>query len=63
MLEEGVARVVHDYKGFSPVEIQHEAVNKAMRLVKILGVEGFDDITLGEVNIIIDVHSEPQMFS
>ncbi|KAF7239066.1 Tigger transposable element-derived protein 1 [Varanus komodoensis] len=50
---------VHDYKGFSPEEIQHEAVDKAMRLAKILGGEGFDDITQDEVNNLIDAHSEP----
>uniref|UniRef100_A0A8C5WFA2 HTH CENPB-type domain-containing protein n=1 Tax=Leptobrachium leishanense TaxID=445787 RepID=A0A8C5WFA2_9ANUR len=31
---------VHDYKGLSPEEIQHEAVDKAVTLAKILGGEG-----------------------
>ncbi|XP_064106983.1 tigger transposable element-derived protein 1-like [Macrobrachium nipponense] len=36
---------VHNYTGFSPQEIQHSAINKADQLAKILGGEGFDDIT------------------
>uniref|UniRef100_A0A8C5PZV7 DDE-1 domain-containing protein n=1 Tax=Leptobrachium leishanense TaxID=445787 RepID=A0A8C5PZV7_9ANUR len=45
---------VHDYKGLSPEEIQHEAVDKAVTLAKILGGEGFEDITQDEVNNLID---------
>ncbi|XP_064106772.1 tigger transposable element-derived protein 1-like [Macrobrachium nipponense] len=50
---------VNDYKGFSPQEIQHSAVDNAVKLAKILGGEGFDDITKDEVGTLIDTHSEP----
>ncbi|XP_066976300.1 tigger transposable element-derived protein 1-like [Macrobrachium rosenbergii] len=40
---------VHDYKGFSPEEIQHSAINKAVQLARILGGEGFEDITEDEI--------------
>lgn len=53
---------VHDYKGFSPEKIQHMAVNKAVRLAKILGSKGFDDILQDDVNKLIDTHSEPLMY-
>uniref|UniRef100_A0A8C5PWV6 HTH CENPB-type domain-containing protein n=1 Tax=Leptobrachium leishanense TaxID=445787 RepID=A0A8C5PWV6_9ANUR len=37
----------------------HEAVDKSVTLAKILGGEGFEDITQDEVNNLIDAHSEP----
>ncbi|XP_064117605.1 tigger transposable element-derived protein 1-like [Macrobrachium nipponense] len=49
----------HNYMGFSPQEIQHSAINEAVQLVKILGDEGFDDITEEEVGTLIDVHADP----
>ncbi|XP_066941391.1 tigger transposable element-derived protein 1-like [Macrobrachium rosenbergii] len=49
---------VHDYKGFSPEEIHNGAVNKAVKLAKLLGGEGFTDCTEG-VNAPIDAHSDP----
>uniref|UniRef100_A0AAY5EK17 DDE-1 domain-containing protein n=1 Tax=Electrophorus electricus TaxID=8005 RepID=A0AAY5EK17_ELEEL len=45
---------VQDYKGFSTDKIQHAAVDKATRLAKLLGGEGFDNITEEEVNTLID---------
>ncbi|XP_060638038.2 chromobox protein homolog 3 isoform X1 [Anolis sagrei] len=51
--------VVHDYKGFSPNEIHHSAVDKAVRLAKILGGEGFSDMTAKDVNDLLDMHSQP----
>lgn len=59
MLEEAVAEMCPWLQGFSLKEIQHEAVDKAMRLAKILGGKGFDDITQDEVNNLINAHSEP----
>lgn len=50
---------VHNNKGFSPEEIQQEAVNNVVSLAKKLGGEGFEDITQDEVNNLIDAHSEP----
>lgn len=50
---------VHDYKGFSPDEIQHDAVNKSVKLAKLIGGEGFDDITYKEFNDLINAHSQP----
>uniref|UniRef100_A0A3P8SMD9 HTH CENPB-type domain-containing protein n=1 Tax=Amphiprion percula TaxID=161767 RepID=A0A3P8SMD9_AMPPE len=37
--------VVHDYKGSSPDEVHHSAVDKAMKLAKLLGGDGFSDMT------------------
>lgn len=51
--------VVHDYKGLSPDEIHHAAVDKAVRLAKILGGEGFSDMTAEDVNELLDVHGQP----
>ncbi|XP_064089285.1 tigger transposable element-derived protein 1-like [Macrobrachium nipponense] len=50
---------VHNYKGFSPEEIQHSAINKAVQLARTLGGEGFDDITEGEIGSLIDDNSDP----
>ncbi|XP_066952341.1 tigger transposable element-derived protein 1-like [Macrobrachium rosenbergii] len=50
---------VHDYKGFSPEEIHNGAVNKAVKLAKLLAGEGFTDCTEEEVNTLIDVHCDP----
>ncbi|KFD53939.1 hypothetical protein M514_05206 [Trichuris suis] len=50
---------VHDYKGFSPDEIQHTAVDKAVKLAKLLGGEGYDDITEEDVDTLTGAHSEP----
>ncbi|CAI9715870.1 Hypothetical predicted protein [Octopus vulgaris] len=49
---------IQSYKGFSPEDFQHETVNNAVKLAKVLGGEGFDDITQDEVNNLIDGHSE-----
>ncbi|CAI9716334.1 Hypothetical predicted protein [Octopus vulgaris] len=49
---------VQDYKGFSLEDIQHEAVNNAVKLTKVLCGKGFDNITQDEVNNLIDAHSE-----
>lgn len=49
---------VQDYEGFSFEDIQHETVNNAVKLAKVLGGEGFNDITEDEVNDFIDAHSE-----
>ncbi|XP_062844657.1 tigger transposable element-derived protein 1-like [Trichomycterus rosablanca] len=51
--------VVHDYKGFSAEEIHHSAVDKAVRLAKLLGGEGFDDMTFDDINELLNAHSEP----
>uniref|UniRef100_A0AAQ6AN34 HTH CENPB-type domain-containing protein n=1 Tax=Amphiprion ocellaris TaxID=80972 RepID=A0AAQ6AN34_AMPOC len=41
--------VVHDYKGSSPDEVHHSAVDKAMKLAKLLGGDGFSDMTADDV--------------
>ena len=51
--------VVHDYKGFSPDEVHHAAVDKAVRLAQLLEGDGFTDMTHEEVNELIDAHSQP----
>ncbi|XP_051781620.1 tigger transposable element-derived protein 1-like [Erpetoichthys calabaricus] len=50
--------VVHDYKGFSAEETRHSAVDKAVRLAKLLGGEGFDDMTCDDINELLEAHSE-----
>ncbi|XP_064080590.1 tigger transposable element-derived protein 1-like [Macrobrachium nipponense] len=45
-------------EGFLPEEVHNEAVNKAVRLTKLLGGEGFDDCSEEEVTL-IDAHSDP----
>ncbi|XP_066955717.1 tigger transposable element-derived protein 1-like [Macrobrachium rosenbergii] len=50
--------VVYDDKGFTPAEIQHSAVQKAMQLAAILGGEGFADMTTGNVDELLNCHSQ-----
>ena len=47
---------VNDYEGFAPDEVHHSAVNKAVMLAKVLGGDGFDDITEDEVEELIEEH-------
>uniref|UniRef100_A0A183J7L3 Skp1 domain-containing protein n=1 Tax=Soboliphyme baturini TaxID=241478 RepID=A0A183J7L3_9BILA len=54
-----IQEVAQDYKSFSPDEVHHFVLNKAMKLSKLLGGDGFDDITPEEVNDLIDAHSQP----
>ncbi|VDP13554.1 unnamed protein product [Soboliphyme baturini] len=51
--------VVHDYKGFSPGEVHHSAVNEAVKLAKLPGGDGFDDINPEDINDLINAHSQP----
>ncbi|XP_061433688.1 uncharacterized protein LOC133359240 isoform X2 [Lethenteron reissneri] len=51
--------VVHDYAGFTPDEVHHSAVEKAVRLARIIRDEGFVDMTEEDVNGLIDAHSDP----
>ncbi|XP_039592580.1 tigger transposable element-derived protein 1-like [Polypterus senegalus] len=51
--------VVHDKKGSSAEEILHSAVDKTVRLAKLLGGEGFNYMTCDDVNELLDAHSEP----
>ncbi|XP_066962141.1 tigger transposable element-derived protein 1-like [Macrobrachium rosenbergii] len=51
--------VVYDDKGFTPAEIQHSAVQKAVQLAAILGGEVFADMTTGNVDELLDCHSQP----
>jgi len=51
--------VVHDYKGFSPEEVHHSAVDKAVKLAKLLGGDDFNNMTHEDVNELIDAHSQP----
>ncbi|CAI9734085.1 Hypothetical predicted protein [Octopus vulgaris] len=50
---------VHDYKGFSPDEIHHSAVDKAVKLVKLFGGDGFTNMSTEDVNNLIETHSDP----
>ncbi|XP_064103355.1 tigger transposable element-derived protein 1-like [Macrobrachium nipponense] len=51
--------VVHDYEGFTPDEVHHSAVDKAVRLAQLVANEGFSDMTAEDLNSLIDCHSEP----
>lgn len=51
--------IIHNYEGFSPDEVHHSAVDKAIRLAKLLGGEGFQDMTQDDVNDLIETHSAP----
>ncbi|XP_064090765.1 tigger transposable element-derived protein 1-like [Macrobrachium nipponense] len=51
--------VVHDYDGFTPDEVHHSAVNKAVRLAWLVANEGISDMTAEDVNSLIECHSEP----
>ena len=41
---------VHDYKGFSPDEIHHDAVDQSVKLAQLIGGDGFDDVTHKELS-------------
>ncbi|KAM9332718.1 tigger transposable element-derived protein 1-like [Pholidichthys leucotaenia] len=51
--------VAHDYEGFTPDEVHHSAVDKAVRLARLVATEGFSDMTTEDVNTLIECHSEP----
>lgn len=46
-------KVTHDYEGFTPDEIHHAAVDKAVTLARLVGTESFNDMTSDEVNELI----------
>nr|XP_061782207.1 tigger transposable element-derived protein 1-like [Nerophis lumbriciformis] len=50
--------VAHD-KGLSPDEVHRCAVDKVVKLAKVLRGEGFNDMTSVDVNELIDAHSQP----
>ncbi|XP_067132450.1 tigger transposable element-derived protein 1-like [Centruroides vittatus] len=49
--------VTHDYEGFTPYEVHHSAVDKAVRLARLVANEGFSNMTKEEVNTLIECHS------
>ncbi|XP_067134285.1 tigger transposable element-derived protein 1-like [Centruroides vittatus] len=49
--------VTHDYKGFTPDEVHHFAVDKAVRLARLVANEGFSDMMTEEVNTLMECHS------
>ena len=49
---------VHGYKGFSPDEIHHDAVDKSVKLAQLIGGDGFDDVAHEGFNELIDAHSK-----
>lgn len=51
--------VVRHYAGFTPEEVHHSAVDKVVRLARLLATEGFSDMTSEDVNRLIECHSEP----
>ncbi|KAM9364931.1 tigger transposable element-derived protein 1-like [Pholidichthys leucotaenia] len=51
--------VAHDYEGFTPDEVHHSAIDKAVRLARLVATEGFSDMTTEDVNTLIECHSEP----
>ncbi|XP_037540482.1 tigger transposable element-derived protein 1-like [Nematolebias whitei] len=50
--------VVHDHKGLTADEIHRSEIDKAVKLAKTLGGEGFMDMTAEDVNDLIDVHAQ-----
>nr|XP_032836090.1 tigger transposable element-derived protein 1-like [Petromyzon marinus] len=50
---------VHNPTGCSLDEIHHSAVDTAVNLAKQLGGDGFNDMTLDDINALIDAHSQP----
>lgn len=51
--------MVHGYKGLSLDEIHHFIVDKAVKLAKLLGRDGFTDMTSEDINNLIEAHSDP----
>ncbi len=54
------SKFTHDYEGFTPNEIHHSAVDKTVRLARLVQSEGFSDMTADEITNLIDCHSNPQ---
>ena len=48
-----------DYEGFTPEEVHHSAVDKAVKLARLVSTEGFSDMTAEDVNTLIDAHENP----
>ena len=48
-----------DYEGFTPEEVHHSAVDKAVKLARLVSTEGFLDMTAEDVNALIDAHESP----
>lgn len=46
-------------KNIKNYEVHHSVVAKVMKLAKLLGRDGFDDMTPEDKNDLIDVHSPP----
>ncbi|XP_064089935.1 tigger transposable element-derived protein 1-like [Macrobrachium nipponense] len=53
--------VVHDYEGFTPDEVHHSTVDKAVKLARerLVSNEGFSNMTAEDVNSLIECHLEP----
>ena len=51
--------MVHDDTGFTPDDVQHSALEKTIRLARIIRDEGFVDMTEEDINGLIHYHSEP----
>ncbi|XP_068223778.1 tigger transposable element-derived protein 1-like [Palaemon carinicauda] len=50
--------IIYDDEGFTPAEIQHSAVKKAVKLAAIPGGEGFADMITEDVDELLDCHSQ-----
>ncbi|XP_068250196.1 tigger transposable element-derived protein 1-like [Palaemon carinicauda] len=51
--------VVHYYERFTPDEVHHSAVDKAVRLARLVANEGFSDTPTEDVNLLVECHLEP----
>nr|XP_057942280.1 tigger transposable element-derived protein 1-like [Doryrhamphus excisus] len=51
--------IVHDNTGVTPEDISNSAVAKAVRLGRMLGGEGFRDMTSNDVNELLETHLDP----
>ncbi len=52
-------KFTHDYEGYTPNETHHSAVDKTVRLARLVQGEGFSDMTADEITNLIDCHSNP----
>lgn len=53
------SETLHHDEGFSPEEGDHSAVDKAEMLAKLIGGDGFKDMTHNYIDELIHNHSQP----
>ena len=48
-----------DFSGITPEDVSNSTVDEAVRLARMLGGEGFADMTREDVNELLDAHTDP----